>query len=254
MSAKYIIRLDDACHTMNAQKWQRIEEICDEFCIKPLVAVVPFNCDSDLVYQSLDPRFWEKVRSWQEKGWTIAMHGYQHLLHETKSKLVLPFYQRSEFGGLSYAEQADKIRKSWIIFAAEQVQPTAWIAPAHCFDLLTLQAIQAETNIRVISDGIAKDQYYEHDFYWIPQQLWGLAKKRSGLWTVCLHPNTMTEQHFEVLHQNIKGLFAGKIVALNEIKLSKRRKSVADRWEEFIFWRRHWKNNLVLKVLKVIRG
>ena len=254
MSAKYIIRLDDACHTMNAQKWQRIEDICTEFCIKPIVAVIPFNCDSDLVYQSSDPRFWDKVRNWQNKGWTIAMHGYQHVLHKTKSKLILPFYQCSEFGGLSYDKQAEKIRKSWQIFSAEQVQPTSWIAPAHCFDLMTLQAIHAETDIRIISDGIARQHFYEHNFYWIPQQLWNLTKKRSGIWTVCLHPNTMTEQDFVALIQNIKGPFSGKFIAINEIELTKRYKSLPDYWEEFIFWRIHWKNNLVRKVLKFIRG
>jgi predicted deacetylase len=253
MNSKYILRLDDACHTMNLQNWEKIEDICDEFSIKPIVAVVPLNCDLDLIYQPYNPKFWDKVRTWKDKGWTIAMHGYQHAMHETKSKIILPFYKKSEFAGLSYDQQIVKIKCSLQIFIDENVEPTAWVAPAHCFDLITLQAIAAETSIRVISDGIARNQYYEHDFYWIPQQLWNFVEKKSGLWTICLHPNTMTDQQFETLRLNVKHKFSSKLINLNDIKLLKRPKSVADRFEEFIFWRVHWKNNLVRQVLKVIR-
>ena len=254
MVARYLLRIDDACPTMDRRKWQLVEDLCDNFSIKPLVAIVPDNQDLDLLCGIPDLNFWDKVRSWQAKGWTIAMHGYQHEMHHTKSKLVLPFYERSEFAGLSFELQAEKIRRSWEIFASERVLPTAWIAPAHCFDLLTLQAVRAESPIRVISDGIARDQYYYEGFYWVPQQLWGLVEKRSGLWTVCLHPNTMTEQHIDSLREDIAGPFAGKIIALDDIELLQRNKSVADRWEEFVFWRRHWKNNVVRQVKKAIGG
>ena len=54
------------------------------------------------------------------QGVTVAMHGYQHCMHPTKSKLVLPFYERSEFAGLSYESQAEKIRKSWHLFAEKE--------------------------------------------------------------------------------------------------------------------------------------
>jgi predicted deacetylase len=253
LTAKYILRLDDACHTMDRRKWQLIEDLCDELGIKPIVAVVPDNRDSDLQYDTSDADFWNRVRSWQLKGWTIAMHGYQHLIHHTKSKLVLPFYQRSEFGGLTFDQQAEKIKQSWKIFATERVLPTVWIAPAHCFDLITLQAIQAETPINIISDGIARDQYYDQGFYWIPQQIWSLSNKQNGLWTVCLHPNTMTEYHIESLRLHLTGKFAGRIIPLSDVKLIQRNKSIADHWENFIFWRRHWKNNLIRKAMKVFR-
>ena len=93
------------------------------------------------------------------------MHGYQHVMHSTKAKLILPFYERSEFGGLPYEAQVVKIRESWALFVAEQVKPSVWIAPAHCFDRLTLKAIRNETPIRIVSDGIARDQYFEDGFF-----------------------------------------------------------------------------------------
>lgn len=254
MTAKYLLRIDDACLTMDRRKWQMYEDLFDEFGIKPLVAVVPDNRDPDLQYDTPDGHFWNKVRSWQAKGWTVAMHGYQHVMHHTKSKLVIPFYEHSEFGGLSYEQQAEKIRHSWRIFTSQGVAPIVWIAPAHSFDWLTLKAIHAETPIRIVSDGIAHDQYYEEGFHWIPQQLWSFAKRGSGLWTVCLHPNAMPEQHIALLRQNLKGQFSGKIIALSDVKLKQRQKSFRDHWDNFFFWQRHRMNKVIHQAEAIVRG
>jgi len=51
MSARYLIRLDDASATMNRHKWQLIEGVLDQHAIKPIVAVVPDNQDC-LLYTS----------------------------------------------------------------------------------------------------------------------------------------------------------------------------------------------------------
>ena len=39
MNSKYIIRLDDASHFSNEEKWDRIESILRKFQIKPIIAV-----------------------------------------------------------------------------------------------------------------------------------------------------------------------------------------------------------------------
>jgi len=254
MNAQYLLRLDDACHTMDRQKWKKLEDLFDELGVKPIVAVVPDNQDQELRFESADAGFWDKVRCWQAKGWTIAMHGYQHVMHHTKSKLIMPYYTRSEFAGLTYIEQAAKIRRSWEIFLSQGVIPTVWIAPAHCFDLHTLEAIYSETTIRVVSDGIARDQYCDKGFYWVPQQLWNLKEKKAGLWTVCLHPNTMTQQDIDMLRISISGQYCERIISLDDVKLLKRQKSLIDRFDDFIFWRLHWKNNVIRQIKEVISG
>src|SRR5258706_11301801 len=88
MAASYLIRLDDACPEMDSERWQRVEEVLDEFKIKPIIAVVPDNQDNDLKRQSIDPVFWDKVRRWQSKGWAIAMHGHTHVMHATNERLL----------------------------------------------------------------------------------------------------------------------------------------------------------------------
>jgi len=252
MKARYLIRLDDACPGMDHRKWQMIEDVLDGFGIKPLVAVVPDNHDPELDVHTRNPFFWDKVRCWKEKGWTIAMHGYRHVMHHTTSKLVLPFYERSEFGGLPYGEQAEKIRLSWSIFVSQGIIPTVWIAPAHCFDLLTLKAIREETLIRIVSDGIARNEYYEHGFFWLPQQLWGLTEKSDGLWTVCLHPNTMSDVHITVFGNAIEQQYLSRIIALENVALRKRKRSMIDLLDHHYFWLRHRAFKVLNKVKLLI--
>jgi hypothetical protein len=254
MTARYLLRMDDACPTMDAQRWQEVEDLLDSAGIKPIVAVVPDNQDPYLMIDPHDPLFWGKVRSWQAKGWAIAMHGYQHLMHPTKSKPLLPFYERSEFGGLPGEEQAKKIKKSWDMFRANGVEPTVWIAPAHTFDRLTLASIEAETPIRTVSDGIARDHFYEDGFYWIPQQLWGFSEKHDGLWTVCLHPNAMTMKDLLSLRLNVESRYSGRIVALSDVQLRHRGKDFRDHLESFLFWQRHRTGKLAQRFKSIVRG
>jgi predicted deacetylase len=239
MSARYLIRLDDACDTMDRRRWSLVEQVLDKHAVKPIVAVIPDNQDRSLMFEPRNAAFWDKVRAWAQKDWSVAMHGYTHVMHPTQSKLVLPFYTRSEFAGLALEAQAQKIRAAWTLFLAHGVEPKIWVAPAHCFDLITLQAIHQETSIRVVSDGIAWDTYFEHDFHWVPQQLWSLSERKSGLWTVCLHPNTMDGSAIEALDSALGGKFRGRLTCFHDVDLRKRKKSILGRlYNGYFWWRR----------------
>jgi predicted deacetylase len=242
VSARYLIRLDDACETMDRRRWDAVERLLDHHGVKPIVAVIPDNRDPKLQLEDRDPDFWAKVRAWARKGWEVAMHGHTHVMHPTKSSVFLPFYRRSEFAELSLAAQSAKVRTAWSLFLAQGIQPRIWVAPAHSFDLLTLEAVRTETPIRIVSDGIAWDTYYEHGFHWIPQQLWALAQRRSGLWTVCLHPNTMDDGAVAALDAAL-GKFCGRLTCVNEVALRQRRKGARDRlYHEYFWWR--WRRAL----------
>lgn len=240
MSARYLIRLDDACSTMHAERWAEMEGMLDALRIRPIVAVVPQNLDLALCAQQADPAFWDKVRAWKAKGWTIAMHGYQHQFHRVDRRcLMLPFYDRSEFAGLAYEEQAEKIRASWRLFDAQGVLPSAWVAPAHCFDRLTLRAVERETPIRLISDGIACDQYFEDGFYWLPQQLWAYVPHRTGLWTICIHPNSMGAAQIDALRAQLAiPASQGQFASADELPLQSRARSLKDKAFAGYFWQR----------------
>jgi hypothetical protein len=238
INAKYIIRLDDACPTMDQNRLARLEAIFDALGICPLVAVVPDNQDPALRVSEPDPNFWSRVRSWDAKGWTIALHGYQHRFHFIhRDKMLLPFYDCSEFAGLSLEDQSQKIRAAWNIFKCEGIEPRVWIAPGHCFDRTTLSALKAETPIRIISDGIAYDQFFDGDFYWLPQQLWSFSRKPFGLWTICLHPNTMTESQLDKL-ANFLVVYSAHIVSVSDLSLTPRKLDWVDKLFAVWFWRR----------------
>ena len=57
MTAKYLIRLDDAHPCMNHEKWVRVESICLKYNVKPIIAVIPDNKDESLNYSSANENF-----------------------------------------------------------------------------------------------------------------------------------------------------------------------------------------------------
>lgn len=190
---KYLVRLDDASHFSDLKKWFLLEKIFDENSIKPLIAVIPENKDSKLKYNDYNQNFWELVKKWEKKGWSIAMHGYNHEYHKVeRRKNIFPFYNKSEFTQLSLDKQRQKLKNSISIFHKNGIDPKIWVAPGHCFDQITLKALKMETSIRIISDGISFFPYNFKDFLFIPQQLWRIKQKRFGYWTICLHPDTMS--------------------------------------------------------------
>ena len=241
MSAKYIFRLDDATAFLNIDKWNKIEAIFKEFNIKPIVAVTPDNKDPGLKYSDEDIHFWEKVNNWKDIGWDIAMHGYQHLYHEVeRKKLIIPYYDRSEFAGLSLEEQKDKIRKSLKIFNANNIDPKIWVAPSHSFDKLTLKALKVESNIKIVSDGISLYPYYKNDFYFLPQQLWDVKKKYKGIWTICLHPDTMTDEQIKAFEKEISfEEIHNNIISMKDIRLEKNRYICINFIYKVYFWSKY---------------
>jgi len=244
MAARYLIRLDDACSEMDNERWFRVEKLLDEFGIKPIVAVVPQNQDSELKRRPHDPGFWDKVRRWYSSGWSIAMHGHTHVMHATDEKLLVPYYKRSEFAGLSLEQQKLKIRAAWDCFSSNGVEPRIWVAPAHSFNALTLQALREETSIRVVSDGIAWDSYFELGFHWIPQQIWNFTARKSGLWTVCLHPNQMDERSIARLRRDIRDEYLQRIISVDSVSLTSDGKSLRGRIYHHYFWSRWRRLNL----------
>lgn len=196
---QYLIRLDDACLTMDSANWGRIETILDENGIKPMVGVIPNNEDPKQQIDSVDEDFWNKVHQWEDKGWTIALHGYNHCYSSDGGlKGLNPMWSRSEFAGLSFEEQRMKIRKGVAIMREHGINPKYFFAPSHTFDENTLNALREESDIRIISDTIATKPYRYKDFIIIPQFGGQCREMRlSGVFTFCLHPTTMENEAFE---------------------------------------------------------
>ena len=196
---QFLFRLDDACPTWRKESWLRIDAIFKRFNVKPLVAVIPDNQDQGLLQAKPDLGFWKQILSWQEEGWSIGLHGYQHRFDSLKSGLGR-INKYSEFAGHGLAEQKRRVRRGYELLLSYGLRPEFWVAPAHSFDRFTLEALKSETAIRKISDGLALRPFRRFDFLWIPQQLWRpklVPVLAQAVWTICLHPNNMRQEDFE---------------------------------------------------------
>jgi len=220
----YLIRLDDACPTMNTQNWIRIEKILDKYSIKPMVGIIPNNQDIDLVIDEYDTFFWEKALTWQKKDWIIALHGYDHL-HLTNRGGINLVHKRSEFAGLDYEIQAEKIRKGYRILIDHDLNATYFFAPSHTYDENTLKALKVETPIRLVSDTFAFKPYqYDKDFVIVPCQM---GKFRNipigGYWTFCYHPNQMDDNAIKDFESFIAAN-KSKFISFDELPIGKAEK------------------------------
>lgn len=242
MSAKYILRLDDACPTMNSENWTRIENLCDKYNVKPIVAVVPNNKDEFLKKDEKDENFWKKVQQWQNRGWHIALHGYDHV-YTTQEAGLVPFNNDSEFAGLSLEEQRTKIMKGLEVFKYNGIRTKIWVAPSHSFDKNTLKALE-KTSIKIISDGIGIKPFKKYNFNWIPQQVWHFRKMPFGTWTGCFHPNEMTEKEFINLENFLK-INHKEFISIDALKYKKY--SIVNMFFSLIYWNIRRIKNVIKK-------
>jgi predicted deacetylase len=193
----FLLRIDDLCPTVAAEPWRQLVELIEGFQLQPILAVVPDNGDPDLDQSPPDPRFWEQMRDLQSAGASIGLHGYRHVCASAGRSFV-PLARRSEFARVPVSTQRIWISEGMRILRHQGLHPRIWVAPRHGFDASTLCALKAE-GITMLSDGFAQRPFLRAGFTWIPQQLWAPRAKRSGLWTICVHPNTARAAEIEAL-------------------------------------------------------
>jgi len=237
----YLIRFDDICPEMNWAVWEKIESILDKNNVRPVLAVVPDNQDPHLKVNNPRQDFWDRVRAWQAKGWTIGLHGFQHL-YVTNDPGLVGLNARSEFAGLSHEVQREKINKALEIFRSQKIRPEVWIAPGHSFDKTTVNVL-LENGIKTISDGYFFRPVLHLGATWVPQQLWRFRKTKSGVWTVCYHHNNWSDAQLVDLENNIHN-YRSQIVSLTDV--IKQSNIVSIQWSDRGFqW--IWRFSLLMK-------
>lgn len=200
---KYYIRLDDASEKRDIVLWDKMEKLLDEHNVKPLVGVIP-NCEDPMMENyTFDKNFWDRVQQWSDKGWKIALHGYNHVC-TTLEGGINPVNERSEFAGVPLDIQKEKIRKGVEIFRQYGINPKVFFAPSHTFDENTIVALGECSDIRIISDTVANKPYCKYGMTFIPQQSGRVRKLPFNTVTFCYHPNTMKEKDFVELEAFLK--------------------------------------------------
>lgn len=201
--AQYLLRIDDLCPTVSPGRWKQLAALIAEFHLRPILAVVPENCDLELDRSPANPEFWAGMRKLQSEGGAIALHGYRHLC-ASRGRSLAKMARASEFAGVEEATQRLWIREGLRILREHGLHPRLWAAPRHGFDAHTLHILKAE-GIEAVSDGLARMPFVREGITWIPQQLWAPRHERQGLWTICIHPNTLSDEEFERLRAFVRG-------------------------------------------------
>lgn len=216
---KYLIRLDDASPYMDLYKWDRMECLLDHYKVKPMVGIIPDCQDKRIMLSKPNLEFWGKAIRWQNKGWALALHGYDHI-YISKQSGINPIWNRSEFAGVPLEMQKKKIKKGYDILRSKGVKPCYFFAPSHTFDNNTLEALRQETDIRIISDTIGRYPYKYNDFYIIPQFGGHCIKMLiNGIYTFCFHPNSMDDVDFDKL-DSFLNLYHNHFISFDDIELN----------------------------------
>ena len=189
-------RLDDITPGLNRDNFKRLEEVFDEFNIKPLIGIVPQNEDPNLVVDEIDEDFWEDMLRIKDKGWFIAQHGYRHV-YSNECKGLLDANPFSEFASVPYEEQAEMIKKGRQILEGHGIKPEFFMAPGHTFDENTLKALAAN-DILKITDGYSLKPYIRDGITFYPCRLSDPAVP-EGCDTLCIHLNNLNERDIEDL-------------------------------------------------------
>ena len=241
---KYLIRLDDACPTMNVERWQKMEDLLDKYDIRPMVGIIPNNADPKQMIDTEDVMFWQKALRWQDKNWTIALHGYDHCYISTDAG-INPLWNRSEFAGVSLQLQKQKISNGYAILKDKGLHVKYFFAPSHTFDHNTIVALKECSDIRFISDTIALRPYKSGDFIYIPQ-IGGRCIKMPlpGIYTFCFHPNTMMDEDYDAMELFIKK-YQSKFCTFDDLKLTNiRNKTLIDKFISWLYFSKRKSNRL----------
>ena len=196
-----MIRMDDITPDMNWDKFNQVREIFEKYGICPLLGIAPDNQDAKLSSQEKREDFWDIMQSLQKKGWAMAQHGTYHK-YVTKDSGMLGLKDASEYAGLPYEEQLEKLKAGRQILTENGIDTGIFMAPGHTFDKNTIKALQT-LGFHTVTDGLYQKPYYMDGILCIPCRLQEY-RNIKGIDTICLHSNMMSEKDIKELEQFCK--------------------------------------------------
>lgn len=210
---KVLFRLDDICPMMKHDSFMRIKNLFMKYGIEPIIGVVPDCKDSQLNIDVYDEQFWIMMKDLQQLGWTIAMHGYQHL-YLTNERGLVGSADRSEFAGLPYETQKEMINNGREILLSHGIDTDVFMAPSHSYDSNTLKCLE-ECGFKYVTDGLTRFVYRRGKLIFVPC-LECRIRKVIGVSTVCYHTNSISEKRIREL-ESFASKASGSIFSFEEV-------------------------------------
>jgi predicted deacetylase len=226
--------MDDITPDMDYAKFLRFKELCDRYQVKPLIGVVPDNCDEMLQIDEKRADFWKYVLKLQAEGWTIAQHGVYHV-YTTKKMGCFPLNRLSEFAGLPYDTQCKMLSYGKDILEKNGIKTDIFMAPAHSYDSNTLKALK-NLGFTKITDGFGDMPYIKNGitYYPISYKQSSSVKKEKGYTTFVVHSNTMNDKDF-ARYEKLFEENSDKLISYSELlKLKTEKSNVFENIKEYI--------------------
>ena len=193
-----LIRIDDIAENMNWDIMKKLELLFEKYSIKPVLGVVPNNQDNEFLEFPKKNDFWEQVRTWRNKGWEIAMHGYTHVYDKIckKSEDYFNYGGGSEFTGHPLEIQTSRIKKGLKKFEDEKIKIRTFFAPNQTYDENTFIALK-NCGIQEVIDGYGLMPYTQNNMKFIPQLFNKVILLPFGIQSTKLHLNLWKQEDLE---------------------------------------------------------
>ena len=198
-----LIRFDDVCENMRWDLMEKCEKLFDELNVKPVLGVIPNNKDEELLKYPENKNFWNTVRNWQLKGWTIAMHGNTHVYDsETNKEDYFNYGGKSEFFGHSLEEQKKRLSQGLRKFNEEKINIKTFFAPNHTYDKNTFIALK-KIGLDQVIDGYGLMPFNKMGINFIPQLFYKNIMLPYGIQSTQIHLNYWGKKDFEIFKKFI---------------------------------------------------
>ena len=106
----YLLRFDDINPNMNWEKFNKLKLIINKYKIKSILGVIPKCEDKSIAKFPEYKNYLINLQKMKSEGDFIAQHGYTHVT-DSKDKGLYGNERRSEFAGLDYQTQYERIKK-----------------------------------------------------------------------------------------------------------------------------------------------
>lgn len=202
MQRMLVLRIDDVCPRMEWEWFEKTMALLMKYKVTGLLGVIPDCQDPILNVEAVKGDFWDKIRQYQEAGWSIAMHGYTHK-YDTRALglVVAEKTKESEFAGHTYEEQYARLKAGKELLQQKNIETDIFFAPSHNYDKNTLRALH-ELGFQYMSDGRSRYAYRRMGMKFIPNSRVRQAKK--GIHTLVLHPCITKELGYRNLKKRLE--------------------------------------------------
>ena len=199
--AKLVIRIDDVHERMNWQNFEFFTEMLLNCGMTAILGIVPQCEDRKLIVSDTERSFWQRIEFLAMNGFKISQHGFRHL-YDSSGDTVLKGNTRSEFAGLSFEDQFNRLSRGKKLLEQRGFSIDTFMAPGHSFDLNTLHCLR-ELGFKNVTDGYGIWPYHSHGLKFVPQLFSVPHGLNFGVYTTCFHLDSLDRTQIKLIFDSL---------------------------------------------------